>query len=93
MGGVEQAQDHTLHPEFQLKVYNSEQDQVLDLTPEKITGEVFELQDQMAMMVNAVRHGSPLHATGETDGGAFAMCIAAQQSVDTGMPVPLEEIL
>ena len=87
------AQDRTLHPEFQLKVYNSEQDQVLDLTPEKITGEVFELQDQMAMMVNAVRHGEPLHATGEDGRWSVAMCIAAQQSVDTGMPVLLEEIL
>ena len=47
------AQDRTLHPAFALKAFNAQSGEVLDLTPDRITGEVFELQDQMAMMVNA----------------------------------------
>lgn len=81
------AQDRTLHPEFALKVYNTRQDAVVDMTPEKITGEVFELRDQMAMMVNAVQNQGELHATGEDGRWSVAMCIAAQQSVDSGVPV------
>ena len=86
------AQDRTLHPEFSLKAYNATADEVVDLTPDKITGEVFELQDQMAVMVEAVRGNGSLHATGEDGGWSVAMCIAAQQSVDTGVPVSIPEI-
>jgi len=78
------AKDRTLHPEFKLRAFNQEQDEVLDLTPDRITGEVFELQDQIATMVAAVQHGMPLHATGDDGRWSVAMCIAAQQSVDSG---------
>ncbi|MBA61102.1 MAG: dehydrogenase [Planctomycetaceae bacterium] len=86
------AQDRTLHPRFTLKAYRTKKDEVLDLTPDRITGEVFELQDQMAMMVNAVRDGKQLHATGDDGRWSVAMCIAAQQSVDTGIPVKITEL-
>ena len=87
------AQDRTLHPAFALKVFNAQSGEVLDLTPDRITGEVFELQDQMAMMVNAVRNGGELHATGDDGRWSVAMCIAAQESVDTGVPVKIMEQL
>ena len=65
----------------------------LVLTPDRITGEVFELQDQMAMMVNAVRNGGELHATGDDGRWSVAMCIAAQESGDTGVPAKIMEQL
>ncbi|MEC7564964.1 MAG: Gfo/Idh/MocA family oxidoreductase [Planctomycetota bacterium] len=83
------AKDRTLHPEFRLRAFNQEQDEVLDLTPDRITGEVFELQDQIATMVAAVQHGNPLHATGDDGRWSVAMCIAAQQSVDSGQTVTI----
>ena len=85
------AQDRTLHPDFTLKAYKTKNDEVLDRTPDRMTGEVFELQDQMAMMVNAVRNGGELHATGDDGRWSVAMCVAAQESVDTGIPVEIEE--
>ena len=83
------AKDRTLHPEFKLRAFNQEQDEVLDLTPDRITGEVFELQDQIATMVAAVQQGMPLHATGDDGRWSVAMCIAAQQSVDSGKQVTI----
>ncbi len=85
------AQDRTLHPTFALKAYNTQQDEVLDLTPDRITGEVFELRDQMAMMCQAVRQDGALHAAGEDGRWSVAMCIAAQQSVDTGKVAQIEK--
>ena len=48
------------------------------------TGEVYELVDQMAMMVRAVREGGPPAVTGEDGRWSVALCLAAQRSVETG---------
>lgn len=84
------AMDRTLHPSFFLKVFDGQT--VEDRTPEKITGEVFELEDQIAVMVAAVRDGRPLHATGRDGAWSVSMCLAAQHSVDTGLPQPITAI-
>ncbi len=80
------AKDRTLHPDFKLRVFNDENEEVLDLTPERITGEVFELRDQIALMAQAVNGDKPVHATGIDGRWSVAMCVAAQQSVDSGQP-------
>ena len=56
---------------------------------EKITGEVYELEDEIAMMVRAVREGAPPAATGTDGRWSVALCLAAQESVETGQVVPL----
>jgi myo-inositol 2-dehydrogenase/D-chiro-inositol 1-dehydrogenase len=56
----------------------------------KASGEVYELADEIAMMVRAVREGAPVAATGEDGRWSVALCRAAQQSVATGAVVPLE---
>ena len=80
--------DRTSHPSFFLKVFDGET--VHDRTPTKITGEVFELEDQIAAMAAAVREGTPLHADGADGRWSVAMCVAAQESVDSGQPVKIQ---
>lgn len=74
--------DRTLHPTFSLKFFNGEQ--VTDITPTQITGEVYELEEELANIAAAAR-GAPLKcATGEDGRWSVAMCLKAQESVDTG---------
>jgi myo-inositol 2-dehydrogenase/D-chiro-inositol 1-dehydrogenase len=79
------AADRTFHPTFSLKYFNG--GKVEDITPQKITGEVYELEDELANMVSAAR-GGPMHcATGLDGRWAVAMCLRAQESVDSGQVV------
>jgi myo-inositol 2-dehydrogenase/D-chiro-inositol 1-dehydrogenase len=85
------AQDRTRHPTFFLKVFDGER--LTDCTPTRITGEVFELADQIAALIAAVRTGHPLPARGDDGRWSVALCLAAQRSVDVGQPVELNEVL
>lgn len=78
------AMDRTLHPDFFLKYHDGEK--VEEIKIDKITGEVFELEDQMAMMVRAVKEGVPVAANGEDGKWSVAMCEAASRSVASGNP-------
>lgn len=82
------AMDRTLHPQFSVRAFNGEE--VQEIKIDKITGEVFELEDQMAMMVRAIRDGVPLACSAEDGRWSVAMCLAAQQSVDSGLPVAMK---
>lgn len=84
------AMDRTRHPSFFLKASNGET--VEEISIDKITGEVFELEDQVAMLVGAVRENQPLKATGEDGKWSVAMCLAAQRSVEIGQPVCLSDL-
>lgn len=81
------ALDRTLHPTFSLHLQDGER--AVEVPIVKITGEVYELADQMEMMLRAVRGEGPLSCTGDDGRWSVAMCLAAQHSIDTGMPVPL----
>ena len=85
------AMDRTRHPTFFLKA--SDETGVRDVPIDKITGEVYELEDQVAMMVRAIRGEAALATTGEDGRMSVAMCIAAQRSVDLGEPVLLQGVL
>lgn len=84
------AKDRTREPSFSLRAFDGENVTTIPIT--KITGELFELEDQIAMMVSAIRDGGPLHCTGEDGRWSVAMCLAAQASVDTGKEVKLAEL-
>lgn len=84
------AMDRTLHPTFSLRAFDGET--VREVTIEKVTGEVFELEDQMAMLVTAIRDGSPLTCTAEDGRWSVAMCLAATRSVETGAPVRIADV-
>ena len=85
------AKDRTRHPTFSLKA--SDGQNVSEIPIEKITGEVFELEDQIEMMVQAVRDDQPLRATGVDGMWSVAICLAAQKSVDSGMPVKINDVM
>jgi myo-inositol 2-dehydrogenase/D-chiro-inositol 1-dehydrogenase len=77
--------DRTLHPTFSLRAFDGEQIQQIQI--DKITGEVFELEDQMAMLVRAIREGGGLSCSAVDGRWSVAMCLAAQESVESGRPV------
>jgi myo-inositol 2-dehydrogenase/D-chiro-inositol 1-dehydrogenase len=82
--------DRTTHPTFFLKTFDGQNVELLAI--DKIAGELFELEDEMTMMVQAVRHGGPLAATGEDGKRAVELCLAAEQSVETGKPISLRSL-
>ena len=82
------AMDRTLHPTFSLRTFDGEQVQQVPI--EKITGQVFELEDQMAMLVRAIGDGGGLSCSAADGRWSVAMCLAAQKSVDTGQPVAID---
>lgn len=81
------AMDRTLHPTFSLRAFDGER--VFDIPVEKITGEVYELEDEIAMMVAAIRDNQPLSCSAMDGRQSVAVCIAAQRSVERGVPIPI----
>ena len=81
------ALDRTFQPTFSLHLQVGEQ--VVEVPIAKTTGEVYELVDQVEMMVQAVRGERPLSCAGIDGRWSVAMCLAAQCSIDTGLPVAL----
>jgi myo-inositol 2-dehydrogenase/D-chiro-inositol 1-dehydrogenase len=84
------AMDRTPHPTFSLRAFDGER--VEQVAIDKITGEVFELEDQIAMLVDAVRNGRPLTCTAVDGRWSVAMCLAAQRSVESGKPVAIDTL-
>jgi myo-inositol 2-dehydrogenase/D-chiro-inositol 1-dehydrogenase len=81
------AMDRTRHPTFSLRAFDGET--VSTVPIEKPTGELFELEDQIARMVAAVRHQVPLHCTAQDGRWSVAMCLAAEESIRSGNPTVL----
>ncbi len=74
------AQDRTFQPTFSLKHHDGETTRDI---PTKMSGEVYELVDEISAVAAAIQHGAPLPATGEDGRWSVAMCLKAQESVDT----------
>ena len=79
--------DRTRHPTFSLRAFDGQQVETLPI--EKMTGELFELEDQIQVLCDVVRGRRQPHCTAEDGRWAVAMCLAAQRSVDTGFPVSI----
>ena len=84
------AMDRTRHPTYFLKAFDGQDVHEVAIT--RTTGELFELEDQIAMCVDAIRGGRPPACTGDDGKWAVAMCLATQRSIETGRPVPMSEI-
>lgn len=80
------ALDRTFHPAFSLKHFDGEK--VHEITLTKTTGEVYELEEEVAGITAAARGGELHGATGEDGRWAVAMCLKAQESVDAGRAIP-----
>ncbi len=81
------AMDRTFHPTYSLKYFGGET--VKDVPLTKTTGEVYELEEELAGITAAARGGELVCATGEDGRMAVALCLKAQESVDTGKVIPL----
>jgi myo-inositol 2-dehydrogenase/D-chiro-inositol 1-dehydrogenase len=81
------ALDRTFHPTYSLKYFDGEN--VRDVPIDRPTGEVYELVDEINAVTASVRNGTPLPASGEDGRWAVAMCLRAQESVNTGAPVKM----
>jgi len=79
------AMDRTLHPTFSLKHFDGEK--VQEVSIQKRSGEVYELEEQLKNMAEVARGGGLRCATGEDGRWAVALCAKAQESVDAGAPV------
>lgn len=84
------AMDRTRHPTFRLRAFNG--GEVEDVPLAKISGEVYELEDQIAMFVDAIRLGRPPACTAVDGRWSVAMCLSAQKSVDEGVPIDIPPI-
>jgi myo-inositol 2-dehydrogenase/D-chiro-inositol 1-dehydrogenase len=81
------AMDRTRHPTFSLRAFDGE---TLTQVPiEKPTGELFELEDHVAILVDAIRSGRDLPCRGQEGRWSVALCLAATQSVETGAVVTI----
>lgn len=87
-GGWSGALDRTLHPDFFLKVFDGEE--VRDVPITKITGELFELEDQVKLMAEITQDKSPIHCTGEDGRLAVALSLATLESAKRKETIALE---
>lgn len=85
------AMDRDRHPRFSLQYHDGSRTETIPIT--KCTGEVYELEDEMAMMVRALRDGGPIAATGADGKWSVALCLAAQRSVDSGQIVSVADFV
>jgi myo-inositol 2-dehydrogenase/D-chiro-inositol 1-dehydrogenase len=85
------AMDRTEHPTFFLKAFDGEK--LEEVSIQRSAGELFELEDHIALLRDAVRNDQPLACTGEDGKWSVAMCLATQKSVETGQPVMIRDIL
>jgi myo-inositol 2-dehydrogenase/D-chiro-inositol 1-dehydrogenase len=81
------AMDRTFEPTFSLKLQTG--DVLSDVPIDKPSGEVYELVDEIAAVVRAVRDGTPVPCTGEDGLWSVAMCLKAAESIESGQPVRL----
>jgi myo-inositol 2-dehydrogenase / D-chiro-inositol 1-dehydrogenase len=77
--------DRTFHPTFSLKHLDGDMLKEIPIT--KLTGEVYELVDQIQMVSRAIHEGTALSATGEDGKWSVQMCLKAQESVNRGCVV------
>lgn len=85
------AMDRVRKASFFLKAFDGEKLEEIPIA--RGAGELYELEEQIAAMVAAVRDGSPSPCTGEDGKWSVAMCLATQMSVKTGRRVSMDEIL
>jgi myo-inositol 2-dehydrogenase/D-chiro-inositol 1-dehydrogenase len=81
------AMDRTLHPSFELKVQRKGQTEceVLDLPP---SGELFELEEELKMVVPAFRERRPI-ISGDEARKRVLICLEAERSIQEGREIEL----
>jgi myo-inositol 2-dehydrogenase / D-chiro-inositol 1-dehydrogenase len=89
--GVIRAEWHAELDRTEKPTYSLEVSENGVMNPRKVTstpGEFFELRQEMAAMVRAVREGAPLPIAPEEARRAVMLCLTARESLAAGRPVP-----
>ena len=81
------ALDREPHPSFFLKAFDGKE--VKEIPIEKITGELFELADQLDLMADIIAGKATSHCTGEDGKRAVMLSAATLKSAETKLPVTL----
>ena len=96
------AMDRTWHPEFFLKTFDGKEchqrnnlchqhnNQVVTVPITKMTGELYELEDQIVLMADVVRGKAEVHCTGRDGRRSVMLSNAAQESARSGMVVKID---
>ena len=84
------AMDRTFQPTFWLKQFRKGDEIAHEVALERPSGEVYELEDEIARFVAAIRGSSTVACTGVDGRWSVAMCLAAERSVATGAPFRLD---
>ncbi|MEQ1827213.1 MAG: Gfo/Idh/MocA family oxidoreductase [Pirellula sp.] len=85
------ALDRTLEPTYQLKVFDGES--VQDIQLEKHSGEVFELREEIAQCVRMVQLNEPPIASGVDGLWSAGLCLLAEESIRQGRPLAIGDFL
>ncbi len=81
------AMDRTFEPNFRLERLDGER--AVEIPIAKPSGEVYELVDEVAAFVRAIRTDTPLTCNGEDGRWSVAMCLKATESLAAGRPISL----
>jgi myo-inositol 2-dehydrogenase / D-chiro-inositol 1-dehydrogenase len=81
------AMDRTFEPTFRLQLMRG--DRVEEVPIQKPSGEVYELVGEVARVAQAVRDGTPVACTGEDGRWSVAMCLTAEESLRSGLPIAI----
>ncbi|MHB8899535.1 MAG: Gfo/Idh/MocA family protein [Thermoguttaceae bacterium] len=84
------AMDRVRKATFFLKAFDGQKLEEVPIAGD--AGELYELEEQIARMVAAVRDGAPSPCTGEDGKWSVAMCLATQMSVKLGRRVAMSEV-
>ncbi len=84
------ALDRTLEPTSFLRVFDGETVHEIEL--ERMSGEVFELREEIAQCIEMVRHGTKPIATGVDGLWSAGLCLVAEESIRQQKPLPVSNI-
>ncbi len=83
--------DRTLEPMSFLKVFDGHELKNIEL--KKRSGEVFELQEEIARCVRMVRFGEPPAATGLDGLWSTGLCLLAEESIQHQRPIEINKLI